>query len=283
MEFLALYSHVARHGVSVCQVAAQGIAHFLVPCLMLAATQDLAVVQDIIDNLTLAGTDVRTNTFELQHHRLSTAKIYRTSTTLPSPSDHSLAAVVATLLALNLLFFAFADACGCRCGGACPSPGGGGGGGGGSGGGGGGGGGGTGGGGSGGGGGGTGGGGSGGGSGGGGGGSGGGGNGGGGGGGGNGGGGGGGGGGGRARCPIDALKLGVCANVLNGLINVNLGTPPRTPCCTLIQGLADLEAAVCLCTALRANVLGITLNVPINLSLLVNYCGRRVPTGFQCS
>nr|CAB3467786.1 unnamed protein product [Digitaria exilis] len=73
-----------------------------------------------------------------------------------------------------------------------------------------------------------------------------------------------------------------CANVLNGLINVNLGTPPRTPCCTLIQGLADLEAAVCLCTALRANVLGITLNVPINLSLLVNYCGRRVPTGFQC-
>ena len=82
---------------------------------------------------------------------------------------------------------------------------------------------------------------------------------------------------------MDALKLGVCANVLNGLINVNLGTPPRTPCCTLIQGLADLEAAVCLCTALRANVLGINLNLPINLSLLVNYCGRRVPTGFQCN
>jgi hypothetical protein len=82
---------------------------------------------------------------------------------------------------------------------------------------------------------------------------------------------------------VDTLKLGVCANVLNGLINVNLGTPPRTPCCTLIQGLADLEAAVCLCTALRANILGINLNLPINLSLLVNYCGRRVPSGFQCS
>ncbi|KAJ4759377.1 Bifunctional inhibitor/lipid-transfer protein/seed storage 2S albumin superfamily protein [Rhynchospora pubera] len=84
------------------------------------------------------------------------------------------------------------------------------------------------------------------------------------------------------RCPIDALKLGVCANVLNGLINIVLGTPPRQPCCSLINGLADLEAAVCLCTALRANVLGLNLNVPIDLSLLINYCGRRVPSGFQC-
>lgn len=75
----------------------------------------------------------------------------------------------------------------------------------------------------------------------------------------------------------------MCANVLNGLINVQLGTPPRQPCCSLIQGLADLEAAVCLCTALRANILGINLNLPINLSLLVNYCGRSVPSGFQCS
>jgi hypothetical protein len=75
----------------------------------------------------------------------------------------------------------------------------------------------------------------------------------------------------------------VCANVLNGLINLQLGTPPKKPCCTLIQGLADLEAAVCLCTALRANILGINLNVPIDLSLLVNYCGKNVPRGFQCT
>jgi len=75
----------------------------------------------------------------------------------------------------------------------------------------------------------------------------------------------------------------VCANVLNGLINLKLGTAPKKPCCTLIQGLADLEAAVCLCTALRANILGINLNVPIDLSLLVNYCGKNVPRGFQCT
>ncbi|PKU71248.1 14 kDa proline-rich protein DC2.15 [Dendrobium catenatum] len=86
----------------------------------------------------------------------------------------------------------------------------------------------------------------------------------------------------RRRCPRDALKLGICANVL-GLINLRLGNPAITPCCTLIQGLANLEAAICLCTALKANILGINLNLPINLSLLLNYCGRNVPSGFQCA
>ncbi|XP_061344035.1 14 kDa proline-rich protein DC2.15-like isoform X4 [Gastrolobium bilobum] len=84
-------------------------------------------------------------------------------------------------------------------------------------------------------------------------------------------------------CPRDALKLGVCANVLNGLLNVTLGQPPVTPCCTLLQGLVDLEAAVCLCTALRANILGISLNLPISLSLLLNVCSRQVPRNFQCA
>lgn len=84
-------------------------------------------------------------------------------------------------------------------------------------------------------------------------------------------------------CPRDALQLGVCANVLNGLLNVTLGQPPVKPCCTLLDGLVDLEAAVCLCTALKANVLGINLNLPISLSLLLNVCSKKVPRGFQCA
>ncbi|XVF33530.1 hypothetical protein REPUB_Repub17cG0176600 [Reevesia pubescens] len=84
-------------------------------------------------------------------------------------------------------------------------------------------------------------------------------------------------------CPRDTLKLGVCANLLNNLVNLVIGTPPKTPCCPLLQGLADLEAAVCLCTALKANILGINLNVPVSLSLLLNYCGKGVPSGFQCA
>ncbi|CAA3027914.1 Hypothetical predicted protein [Olea europaea subsp. europaea] len=88
---------------------------------------------------------------------------------------------------------------------------------------------------------------------------------------------------GKATCPRDALKLGVCANLLGGLIGVTIGTPPKTPCCTLIGGLADLEAAVCLCTAIKANVLGINLNIPLSLSLLLNVCSKEVPSGFICA
>ncbi|KAJ8900260.1 hypothetical protein K2173_024900 [Erythroxylum novogranatense] len=87
----------------------------------------------------------------------------------------------------------------------------------------------------------------------------------------------------KPTCPRDALKLGVCADLLNGLVHLVVGTPPKTPCCSLLEGLADLEAAVCLCTAIKAGVLGINLNVPVSLTLLLNYCGKGVPTGFQCN
>uniref|UniRef100_A0A804I4W0 Bifunctional inhibitor/plant lipid transfer protein/seed storage helical domain-containing protein n=1 Tax=Musa acuminata subsp. malaccensis TaxID=214687 RepID=A0A804I4W0_MUSAM len=86
----------------------------------------------------------------------------------------------------------------------------------------------------------------------------------------------------QLTCPRDALKLGICANVLRGLLNVTLGTPPKQPCCSLLEGLVDLEAAVCLCTALKGNVLGLKLNIPVSLSLLINYCGKKVPKGFLC-
>ncbi|KAK5782780.1 14 kDa proline-rich protein DC2.15-like [Gossypium arboreum] len=85
----------------------------------------------------------------------------------------------------------------------------------------------------------------------------------------------------QGKCPRDALKLGVCANVL-GLVNATVGSPPVKPCCSLLDGLVDLEAAVCLCTAIKANVLGIKLDIPVSLSLLLNVCSKKVPSGFQC-
>ncbi|XP_024993392.1 14 kDa proline-rich protein DC2.15-like [Cynara cardunculus var. scolymus] len=84
-------------------------------------------------------------------------------------------------------------------------------------------------------------------------------------------------------CPRDALKLGVCANVLGSLLGLVVGNPPVKPCCSLIEGLVDLEAAVCLCTAIKANVLGINLNIPLSLSLLLNVCSKKVPKDFQCA
>jgi hypothetical protein len=43
-----------------------------------------------------------------------------------------------------------------------------------------------------------------------------------------------------------------------------------------------LDAAACVCAALRANVLGVNLNVPLALDRLINTCGRDVPAGFTC-
>ncbi|KAE8720607.1 14 kDa proline-rich protein DC2.15 [Hibiscus syriacus] len=85
-----------------------------------------------------------------------------------------------------------------------------------------------------------------------------------------------------ATCPKDTLKLGVCDDLLGGLVHV-VGGSPRTKCCRLISGLADLDAAVCLCTAIKANVLGTNLNVPVSLSLLLNACGKKLPAGYKCA
>ncbi|VFQ88745.1 unnamed protein product [Cuscuta campestris] len=89
----------------------------------------------------------------------------------------------------------------------------------------------------------------------------------------------------EGHCPRDALKLGACANLLNGNVGAVVGTPPDSPhCCSALGGLLDLEAAVCLCTALKANVLRINIDIPISLSLLLNTCGKQQPpSDFICA
>ncbi|XP_031482294.1 pEARLI1-like lipid transfer protein 1 [Nymphaea colorata] len=84
------------------------------------------------------------------------------------------------------------------------------------------------------------------------------------------------------KCPRDALKLAACANLLGGLVNLVVG-PGSSHCCGLLEGLADVDAAACLCTVIKANVLGINLNVPLSLSLLLNACGRVPPEGYKCA
>ncbi|XWS61964.1 hypothetical protein CRYUN_Cryun07bG0169900 [Craigia yunnanensis] len=87
----------------------------------------------------------------------------------------------------------------------------------------------------------------------------------------------------KKSCPRDALKFGVCAKLLNGTIGGEIGNPPDAPCCSVLSGLVDLEAAVCLCTAIKANVLGINIDIPISLSLLINTCGKKLPSDFICA
>ncbi|CAN6284002.1 unnamed protein product [Urochloa humidicola] len=84
------------------------------------------------------------------------------------------------------------------------------------------------------------------------------------------------------RCPMNALELQVCASILDGLVKVSV-PEDREKCCQLLGGLADIDAAACLCTVLKANVLGVPLRVPIDISLSLNRCGgRNCPPGLTC-
>uniref|UniRef100_A0A7N0SZ35 Bifunctional inhibitor/plant lipid transfer protein/seed storage helical domain-containing protein n=1 Tax=Kalanchoe fedtschenkoi TaxID=63787 RepID=A0A7N0SZ35_KALFE len=86
-----------------------------------------------------------------------------------------------------------------------------------------------------------------------------------------------------AKCPTNTLKFGVCGSWL-GLVHEIIGTPPSKECCTLISGLADVEAALCLCTAIKANVLGaVMVKAPVAVSSIVNGCGKKIPKGFKCA
>ncbi|PSS36119.1 Proline-rich protein [Actinidia chinensis var. chinensis] len=85
-----------------------------------------------------------------------------------------------------------------------------------------------------------------------------------------------------ATCPIDTLKLGACVDLLGGLIHIGLGNPVVNECCPVLQGLVELEAAVCLCTTLKLKVLNLNIYVPLALQLLLT-CGKTPPPGFTCS
>nr|XP_043611891.1 14 kDa proline-rich protein DC2.15-like [Erigeron canadensis] len=87
----------------------------------------------------------------------------------------------------------------------------------------------------------------------------------------------------KGTCPKDALKLGVCAKLLNDSVGTVVGQPLGHPCCSILGDLVNLEAAICLCTALKANVLGININIPISLSLLLSSCAKEVPKDFVCA
>ncbi|QCD81272.1 36.4 kDa proline-rich protein-like [Vigna unguiculata] len=82
-------------------------------------------------------------------------------------------------------------------------------------------------------------------------------------------------------CPIDALKLGLCLDVLGGLVHVGIGDPVENVCCPVIQGLLDLEAAICLCTVIRAKLLNLNIFLPLALQVLIT-CGKTPPPGFVC-
>ncbi|CAH8346967.1 unnamed protein product [Eruca vesicaria subsp. sativa] len=81
-------------------------------------------------------------------------------------------------------------------------------------------------------------------------------------------------------CPRDTLQIDACANVLN-VVSLTLGNP-QPYCCPLIHGLVDLEAAACLCTALKAKLLGLNVDLTIFLNVILSGCGRTPLPSYHC-
>ncbi|KAK4425483.1 proline-rich protein DC2.15 [Sesamum alatum] len=82
--------------------------------------------------------------------------------------------------------------------------------------------------------------------------------------------------------PKDTLKLRVCADLLHSLIGIlPIGKPPKEQCCGLIQGLINLDAAVCLWTTIKAGLLGrILIDVDLAIEILLSACGKNVASIF---
>ncbi|PWZ58135.1 Cortical cell-delineating protein [Zea mays] len=86
-------------------------------------------------------------------------------------------------------------------------------------------------------------------------------------------------------CPTNAVAdLKVCADVLV-LLKLKINVPQSQRCCPLLGSLVNLDLAACLCATIRLNVLGIPVNLPLDVPLVLNYCGRNASAvpGSNCS
>ncbi|OEL37353.1 hypothetical protein BAE44_0001628, partial [Dichanthelium oligosanthes] len=78
------------------------------------------------------------------------------------------------------------------------------------------------------------------------------------------------------------LKLLGCVDALNGLVHIVIGGNASEECCPLLSGVSGVDAALCLCTVIKAKALIVSVVLPIAIEVLVNECGKNVPSSFQC-
>jgi hypothetical protein len=86
--------------------------------------------------------------------------------------------------------------------------------------------------------------------------------------------------GGYGYCPSNVLGLDFtkCVTVLD-IFKLRINESCNQYCCPLIDGLVDLDAAICLCKRLYVPGVDITVGV----RLILNKCGKFCPADFQCS
>ncbi|XP_058742362.1 lipid transfer protein EARLI 1-like [Vicia villosa] len=79
------------------------------------------------------------------------------------------------------------------------------------------------------------------------------------------------------KCP----PLQACVALLPFLGKIGVGIQQAQPCCSIIGGLVEADAVACVCEVVKANVVGININIPVKEVLKV--CEQNVPSFSQCS
>lgn len=79
------------------------------------------------------------------------------------------------------------------------------------------------------------------------------------------------------NCYTDPLELIICSP----LINQGPLWPHNQPCCGLL-GLIGIELDTCLCLALKSNILGWSIDMPVALDLILSFCQFTIAPAFRC-
>ncbi|CAA0842306.1 Bifunctional inhibitor/lipid-transfer protein/seed storage 2S albumin superfamily protein [Striga hermonthica] len=81
----------------------------------------------------------------------------------------------------------------------------------------------------------------------------------------------------KATCPRDTLKLGVCADLLGGLIDITIGTPPVTRAAALSKGWPTLRRPCACARPSRLMFWASTLMFHFHLACSLTFAPRRSP------
>ncbi|GMJ00387.1 Auxin-Induced in Root cultures 1 [Hibiscus trionum] len=85
----------------------------------------------------------------------------------------------------------------------------------------------------------------------------------------------------------DIVTLNECpnhdVNVCVGVLGLGGSLTGNGPCCSLLSNLVALDAEVCLCAIVNANILGIVVvDAPVQLNLLLNQCAIYPTKIYNC-